>query len=381
MFHVFVEGATDGSPAGLQRLADAMSAHYGIPAPDLMARLSKGRFRVKGNTDRATADSYVRDLTRLGARCTIEEAQPAQRLTPTPFPAMQPKAPPAPTTPPQRTSSPAIPGGQQYQSGLAAAFSGEQPVASLGALEGDNIPLSLSSVDGADDRSAPVSTSSFGPPPDGGMSASIGPPAAKPKTDKIAKQKPKDEPLDMFAPPDAQEAAFSVDIADDEKDFSARKRASTPPANVPVAPQPEPTQPLPRASTPAMRKSAPSIQPANEPIAPAPAPKKSGLANPDHRFIAGVLLALGLGFVPAHFVGKMREESAYEAIDRKVIAAQQLAETPEQYALLDKMRADQLAKKYSEKRNAAIIAILVWAVVAGGVAFVWFKKIDWERFD
>jgi hypothetical protein len=373
MFHVFVEGATDGSPAGLQRLADAISAHYGIAAPDLMARLSKGRFRVKGNTDRATAESYVRDLTRLGARCTIEEAQPAQRLTPTPFPAMQPAS-------PQRTSSPAIGGGQQYQSGLAAAFSGEQPVASLGALEGDNIALSLSSVDGADDRSAPVGVGSFGPPPDSGLSASIGPPA-KAKADAVAKQKPKDEPLDMFAPPDAQEAAFSVDIADDEKELSARKRASTPPANVPVASEPEPAQPLSRASTPAMRRSAPSIQPANEPIARAPAPKKSGLANPDHRFIAGVLLALGLGFVPAHLVGKMREESAYEAIDRKVIAAQQLAETPDQYALLDKMRADQLAKKYSEQRNAAIIAILVWAAVAGGVAFVWFKKIDWERFE
>lgn len=376
MFHVFVEGATDDSPAGLSRLAQAMSAHYGIAAADLLTRLSKGRFRVKGNIDRATADSYVRDLTRLGARCTIEEAQPTQRLTPTPFPAMQP---PAPAAPPQRTSSPAI-GGGQYQSGLAAAFSGEQPVASLGALESENFALSLASVDGADDRSGPVSATAFAPPADTGMSASIGPPAAKPKTDKVAKGRPKDEPLDMFAPPDAEEAALAVDIADDEKEFTARKRASTPPANVAVAPA-EPSQPVPRASTPAMRRSAPSIQPATMPVAAAPAAKKGLLANSNARFIAGVALSLGLGFVPAHFIGKMREDSAFEAIDRKVIGAQQLAETPEQYALLDKLRADQLAKKYSERRNAAIIAILVWAAVAGGLAFVWFKKIDWERFE
>lgn len=378
MFHVFVEGATDGSPAGLSRLADAISAHYGIPAPDLLSRLSKGRFRVKGNIDRATAESYVRDLTRLGARCTIEEAQPAQRLTPTPFPAMQPK-PAAPEPAPQRTSSPAI-GGGQYQSGLAAAFSGEQPVASLGALESENFAFSLSSVDGADDRSGPVGAGSFAPPSDAGLSASIGPAAPKPTTEKVAKAKPKDEPLDMFAPPDAEEAALSVDIADDEKDFTARKRASTPPANVAVAPA-EPSQPLPRASTPAMRRSAPSIQPATQPIAAAPVAKRSGLANANTRFIAGVLLCLGLGFVPAHFVGKMREDSAFEAIDRKVIGAQQLVETQEQYALLDNLRADQLAKKYSERRNAALIAILVWAAVAGALAFVWFKKIDWDRFE
>src|SRR4051794_4807473 len=101
MFHVFVDGATDGSSAGLQRLADAISAHYGIAAPDLLSRLSKGRFRVKGNIDRATAETYVRDLARLGARCTIEEAQPAQRLTPTPFPAIQPSPPPAPVAVPR----------------------------------------------------------------------------------------------------------------------------------------------------------------------------------------------------------------------------------------------------------------------------------------
>ncbi len=380
MFHVFVEGATDGSPAGLSRLADAISAHYGIAAPDLLSRLAKGRFRVKGNIDRATAEAYVRDLTRLGARCAIEEAQPAQRLTPTPFPAIQP-----PAAPPPRTSSPAIGGGQQYQSGLAAAFSGEQPVASLGALEGDNVSFALSSVDGADERSGAPSAAAFAPPSEVGVSASIGPPPAKPRTEKVAKPekgaKPKDEPVDMFAPPDAQDAAFLVDIADDEKEFSARKRASTPPANVPIVPAAEPAPPPSRASTPAMRRSAPSIQPATEPIATAPAATKSGFANQNTRFIAGVVLSMALGFVPAHFVGKWREASAFEAIDRKVIGTQNLAETPEQYELLDQMRADQLAKKHSERRNAAIIAIFVWAAVASGLAFVWFRKIDWEKLE
>src|SRR4051812_12586188 len=96
-FHVFVEGATDRSPAGISRLAEAIGRHYGLPAPDLLARLQKGRFRVKGNADRETADQYVRDLERLGAICTIEEAtaENSQRVTPLPFPAVRPATPPA----------------------------------------------------------------------------------------------------------------------------------------------------------------------------------------------------------------------------------------------------------------------------------------------
>jgi len=62
MFHVFVEGAADASPEGLTRLANAMASKYGLPAAELRARLQAGRFRVKGNVDRQTAVSYMRDL-------------------------------------------------------------------------------------------------------------------------------------------------------------------------------------------------------------------------------------------------------------------------------------------------------------------------------
>src|SRR5690348_11502692 len=96
-FHVFVEGATDSTPGGIERLAEAIGRHYGLPAADFLGRLQKGRFRVKSNTDRETADTYVRDLERLGAVCTIEEANAAnsQRTTPIPFPAVRPATPPA----------------------------------------------------------------------------------------------------------------------------------------------------------------------------------------------------------------------------------------------------------------------------------------------
>ncbi len=366
-FHVFVEGATAAPPAGVARLADAIAAHYGLPAADLRARIQKGRFRVKGNIDRETADKYCRDLQILGARCTVEEANPqnSQRATPLPFPAVRPATPPA--------------GVQQYQSGLAAAFSGQQPAASLGALEKESMSFSLATVDGADEQAGP-SASSFSPP-EASMSASIGPPPEKAKPEAKAKpEKPKDVPLDLFAPPDAQGDELKVDIAADE--IPSRKSA-------PVIPVPaeqaapgrrsEPSlSPPSRTSSPALgRTSSPALDAAPG----ARASKLGPLADPRARFAAGVLLAVVIGFLPAHVIASARESSAFKEIDNKVLVAQQHADTPDAYATLDRMRADQLARKESEQRNAAIIAFAIWALVGGGIAFAWFKKIPWDRLE
>lgn len=387
-FHVFVEGPTDRSPEGVSRLAEAIGNHYGIPSADLHARLLKGRVRVKANTDRETAELYVRDLERLGAICTLEEAnaENSQRTTPLPFPVQRPATPPAglpaarPSAPPSALASapPSRPSNQslgQYQSGLAAAFTPESSAASLGALEGEGMPLSLSSVDG-NDESGPVSGAAFEPPAaaGGGLPASIGPAPEKPKAAAAGKAaKPKDEPLDLFAPPDAEDAKLSVDIASDEQDISARKRAATPPAGTETTPTP--TAPI--------RRSQPVMQTPSQGVAlAAPSSSKLGpLGDEKVRFVAGVLLALGLGFLPAHIIAGMREESAYAEIDRKVIRAQQAADSPEAYAALDKLRADQLDHKEAERRNAAIIALFVWGLVASGIAFAWFKKIPWDSFE
>ncbi|HTL35155.1 MAG TPA: hypothetical protein VL326_18635 [Kofleriaceae bacterium] len=398
-FHVFVDGATDSSPGGIERLAEAIGKHYGLPGADFLARLQKGRFRVKTNTDRATADAYKRDLERLGAVCTIEEANAdnSQRTTPIPFPAVRPATPPAgsPVTrpsgsilPPQpRASTPPPVGG--FTSGLSAAFSSDAQAASLGALEGADIPLSLASVDGtSEDNSGPAAAPAF-EPPSAGLPASIGPaPEKKKAPDK--KARPKDEPLDLFAPPDAQGEQFKVDIADDEKEISARKRASTPPP-METVPQSSSQQLARMKSEPAARKSQPSMQVPSATATPAggisvvggtAAPSKLGpLGNERVRHVAGLVLAIVLGFVPAHLVASSIEKSAYAEIDQKVIHVQQQADTPDVYAMLDKQRADFLDRKESERRNAAIIAFVVWGLVGGGIAFLWFKKIPWDSFE
>ena len=412
MFHVFVEGAADGTPDGAQRLAEAIARHYGLPAADLMARLKVGRFRVKGNVDRQTAESYARDLERLGARCAIEEANAANsRPTPLPFPAVRPATPPAgvpgakpaeeprpappspqPSAladqPPSRPSAPPSalaayprpstppPVAGAYQSGLAAAFTpdGAKPAGGLGALEREDATFSLASVDGGGDDESLIEKS---PEPAFGVPASIGPAVAK-ADDKQAekKAKPKDIPVDMFAPPDAESADLKVDIADDERDFSARKKAATPPAVAPVVPARAGTEPPPPApATPAKRRSQPV---AVQDVVVARSSKLGPLADERVRTIAGVVLAIVIGFLPAHLVAKSREASAYKEIDAQLESIQSQADTPDAYAALEQTRATFLDRKRDERRNIAMLALVIWGIVGGGLAYGWFRRIPWD---
>ena len=419
-FDVYVEGPADSSPDATRRLAGAMAARYGLPAAELLVRLEKGRFRVKGNLDRATADTYARDLEAIGARVVIVGA-----ATPTPHagtaatsrpastslpPATEPRAsssalppatvarpatsslppatvsrpapssslppatvskpapgsplppatssrpapssslPPATTSrpapssslPPATTSRPAptsslppanVAKPAPVSSGLAAAFSGpshDQPATSLGALDSVDM-LSLSSLDGSD-RDEPQAPASFAPP------------AA------VATA----QPIDRFSAPDV-EAELVVELAPEEVAYRERRRASVQPATT--------SAPMPVVATAPREVKATTL--ASE--------------TPRWRFAAGVLLAVALGFVPAHLVAATREQAKLAQIDKAVIARQAAVETPEAYAALDGFRAEQIARKTSERRMIALLAIAIWVAAAGLVAFVWFRLIPWDR--
>jgi hypothetical protein len=338
-YHVFVDGSVDVSAEGKERLAAAIAAHYGLPIADLYTRIASGRFRVKGNADRATADTYVQDLEALGARCSIEAASAANvSKTPLPFPAVTPVGMAV-----ERTTS----GSKNFQSGLSAAFSGEQAQGGLGVLDDNASVFSLSSVDGSDRTDAPPATA-FAPPPPHAVGNA--PPAA----DRVVAAP--QSPIDMFAPPDADDDNAEVNL-EPEPDQRAAKRHVEQPATDPV--------------DPVARPSRPSIQAP----AVAPGPRPGGLADPKIRFAAGVLIAILVGFVPAHVVASMRERSAYAEIDAKVDEVQKQADAPDTYASLDAFRATQLEHKHEDRRTAALLALLIWAAGAAGVAFVWFKKI------
>jgi hypothetical protein len=385
LFHVFVDGVADGSVAGLDRLADEMATKYGLARNDLQTRLQRGRLRVKANVDRSSAETLASELRSMGARCVIEDATGR------------------PTTPPpvRAESQPA----QQYQSGLSAAFSGELPKASLGALETADLgAISLSSVDGAD---APAARrgGTFTPPASGAdvaLSASIGPPveSAKPAAKKAGggakagaaakPARPKDEPVDLFAPPDAGDAALSVDLAPEEIERAARKRASTPPVSVPVVEEPSSAsgsmgraQSQPSSTSGSMRRaSSQPIAVATTPLPQtAPRSKLGPFADERVRFAVGVVLAIGIGFVPATVVASIREKSAFAQIDDDVATRHAAADSLDEWQQLDAFRTRALERKHEQRRSIALVSMAIWALVGGGFAYLYFRRIPWDRLS
>jgi hypothetical protein len=286
MFQVFVDGPVDRSPDGFERLARAMHRRYGLPVAGLVARLQQGRFRVKANIDRRTADAYARDLERIGARVLVEEVGAPRRSAPLP------------------------------------ATSGE-----LSTFDAGDVDSSLLVLATDDGPGAPSPTA--GSPP------------------------PEAAPLDLLEPPDAG-AARTFDLAPDDLEHQARKRAAAP------LPSPAVTSPPPLAAA-APVGAAPS----------APMPRA--------RFAAGVVLAVVLGFVPAHLVASARERSAFRQIDDHVAEVQARTDEPLDAAALDAFRAEQLARKQSQRRSIALASLAIWAVVGGGLAYVWFRRIPWDR--
>lgn len=392
LFHVYVE-APDRAPETITRLAETIGKKYGVPVADLEKRLTAGRFRVKANVDRETADVYAKALGEHGAVVRIEDAvatpaagTPIERGGSTTPPANSPARTPSPSLPPRNASSslpprnagtslpppnvartgtsslpPTTKPAPVVASGLAAAYTASSET-DLGALSTDSI--SLASLDGKD----AVGDEAFAPPVDLSPAIAPAPAAAAPGK----KAKPKDDPVDLFAPPDAAEdAAFQVELAADEIEHRAKKM-STPPVGVPVQ-----TPVAPGMSTP-------SLSPRKKPITPAvgAAPvtvSADAQEAPRWRFAAGVLLAIILGFVPAHLVASAREKSAFARIDEEVIAQQSAADSSDLYEALDGFRKAKQSQKQSEKRNIALLSMLIWGVTAGGLAYVWFRRVPWDR--
>ena len=46
---------------------------------------------------------------------------------------------------------------------------------------------------------------------------------------------------------------------------------------------------------------------------------------------------------------------------------------------LERVRASFVERKRDERQTIAITSVLMWAALSGGLAFVWFRKIDWDR--
>lgn len=378
MFHVYVEGPVDPSPDAHRRLAEVMASRYGLSVADVTARLAKGRFRVKANVDRATANVYLSDLGKVGAKVVIEAAGgPSSPSIPVPSRTATPASGSSvATTPPlSRTATPAsglraAPAAKgvtnpPFASGLSAAL--EAPAAQdLGVLGGDSGSFSLSSVDGqgADDRPAPAAAA-FTPP--------LAAPAARPNPASVAKVAPPQEAPDMFAPPDAADEDQKMDLAVEESPREARRRMSTPPAGTPPV-----TAPV--VATPVLqRKQSSSIAPVNTRATALPSRGRLGpLSDPRNRFAAGVLAAILVGFVPTHVIASFREHDAYAKVDSKYLVEASSAPDSAAWAALDEPA---LREKKSAQRDIALTSLLLWALFSGAAGYVWFRRIPWANLD
>jgi hypothetical protein len=393
LFQVYVEGTRDPSPAAVAKLAAGIGQKYGLPPADIEARLQRGRFRVKANADRATAAQYVRELEALGAVCTVVDtsgatvdvvAMPAPSARSLPKPSGPPRAaaPPLPpaTSAPRPASSPlppAAPRAASAPTGLAAAAAAGAS-ADLGVLGRDDGAIALASLDGADEpvieRTAHAERS-FAPP--GGKPASKPPAAASAPPAPAAAAKPATAPreidADAFAAPDDEaEMELALDVVAERQ-----KRAPTP-VPVPVTPA---------ATAPGRRDSKPAL--GGGPAAATAAPRaamppvgdvvRARLADVRIRFAAGVLAAVLIGFLPACIVGTIKQNAAFAEVDQKLDAQQRAVTSLDEYETLDRTRALALERKHSERTNAAITAFLIWAVAGAAVAYVWFRRVPWDR--
>ena len=338
----------------MAELARAIADRYGIPVDDLTTRLSAGRFRVKGNVDRATADTYAQDLARLGALCTIVAAEaPAELVPAVSLPRVERAPAPAAPLPARATPSASWP-----------PTDVEIPQ-ELGALSGQ-FPLTLSTLDGATEDEARASRkvklpASFAPPPDGGGDRSDDVPAAAPGGAV--------EMFDPFAPPEAQADAPELTLAVDR---APRRSAAPPPASSPpsaaVAPMSEPSTTL----------AAPAPPPMAAPAA-AGAGLKGVLRDDARRLIAGAVLAVAIGAVPALLIGGARERATFAQLDGELEKRQSEILTREAWDGLDRVRAGYVERKRGERQSIAITSLMIWAALSGGFTWLWFRKLDWPR--
>ncbi len=388
-YHVFIDRPADPSAEAIAQVATAIGQRYGLPAAAIQQRMTQGRFRAKANVDLETAKAFAKDLQRLGAICSIEDEQgnrvgepavaasgfPAVGLgggspglkgaqTPSALGAAAPPVARKPADSPLagiKSDSHQVqtPGG--YQSGLAAAFGDEASTTGtdLGALgAADSAAFSLSALDGSEDA------------------------VEEPKQDQATAQV--DDPqarANLFRPPEEHEEAQDLELA-----VAAPVRNTPPPMpavslqqDAPATPTPPP---MPRATPRAISAQQPAVEaPAEAKESPFVAMKRALGNQPRVRLLAGVMLAIMLGFIPATVFASWRESSAYADSRKELhkIYAEARKDISVWNGLDESIKAERGVMS-SSRQTIAITSILIWGAAGGGFAFLWFRKVPWERF-
>jgi hypothetical protein len=102
------------------------------------------------------------------------------------------------------------------------------------------------------------------------------------------------------------------------------------------------------------------------------------------RFVAGVVVAFMVGLMPAQLYSWASAETAYDDIRADLQADYDAADTPQRWAALSTARESAVTRALARQQRLAVSTCLLWLVVAGATAFVWFRfvvpqRAEWER--
>jgi len=342
-FDIFIERPTDTSPAGRERLVRAMSSRFGIEDRLLRGPLSTGRrLRAKANVDEAQAAKIVRELEALGAIVTV-----AKHTGATP-----------------RVSQ---------ELSLVTPLPRDPLAAGTGTPSGNfaSMPsLTLSTLDGEDAEPAPPPPLSaelavLPPPPPGLKVPSTVRPAA-PASSAARPALPAPSAGDPFVGPNAfappEEASAPLELA------IQPSRSGTLAAPQPVEPPP-PAKPS---------KAAPAVAPlpvdSAERVVVRPSVVELATRDPRGRFVAGLVLGLAVGFLPAHLYASFAEEKLDDI--GLAMAREPAPQTEAEYQLL--MQQFDLAEGRSRRVKARIMVIAgaVWLLGGAGVAYGYWRLME-----
>jgi hypothetical protein len=289
------------------------------------------------------------------ARPVAPAPAPAARpVAPAPAPAARPVA-PAPAPVAAKPAAPATP-----------APAPGSPL-DLGALSA-GMPLTLSTLDGAAAEKAAggqgsMLPASFGPareptPTPGPLpAAAASPPASTAPV-----------PADLFAPPTAAAVDVVLDTAaPTRRELAAAAARTAATGAAPEVPWPATTLPPRISETRGAVTGVPAIEGGTA--------RATGL-NPYARVVAGAVLAVGLGFIPAHLVGAMRENAAYADLDRDLTRREAAIRSRAEYDAFDTVRAAYAERKRAARTSIAVTSIVLWVLVGAGVAWLWFRRIS-----
>ena len=96
------------------------------------------------------------------------------------------------------------------------------------------------------------------------------------------------------------------------------------------------------------------------------------------RFLAGVVLAFLVGLIPAQLFAMWRSDVARDEVSSALQGEYDRATTPDLWSTLETAREDASALMSSRQRRVAVSAMLLWVATGAGVAFLWFRVIDWD---